>query len=60
MSGETEGTGRRQTTLFPGRLDDWIGEDNPVCLIDLYVDEIAIAEIGFSRACSAICSGIFL
>ena len=30
MSGYIEGTDRGQMTLFPDRLEDWIGEDNPV------------------------------
>ena len=25
-----EGIDRNQSTLFPDRLEDWIGEDNPV------------------------------
>ena len=25
-----EGVDRTQSTLFPDRLEDWIGEDNPV------------------------------
>ena len=27
-----EGIDRSQSTLFPERLDDWIGDDNPVRL----------------------------
>ena len=30
MSGYIEGTDRGQMMLFPERLEDWIGEDNPV------------------------------
>ncbi|WP_371038791.1 hypothetical protein [Rhodosalinus sp. FB01] len=40
MSGYIEGTDRGQSTLFPERLDDWVGEDNPVRVIDVFVDEI--------------------
>src|SRR6195256_6410429 len=40
---------RGQSTLFPDRLDDWIGEDNPVRVIDVFVDELDLAELGFSR-----------
>ena len=29
-----EGIDRDQGTMFPERLDDWIGEDNPVRVID--------------------------
>ena len=29
-------------------LEDWIGEDNPVRVIDVFVDELALTELGFS------------
>ena len=29
-----------QSTLFLERLDDWIGDDNPVRVIDVFVDEL--------------------
>jgi hypothetical protein len=35
-----EGSDRNQTTLFPECLDDWIDEDNPVRVIDAFVDAI--------------------
>ena len=42
-----EGADRVQSTLFPERLEDWIGEDNPVRVIDVFVDELDLAELGF-------------
>jgi transposase len=42
-----EGIDRGQTTLFPECLEDWIGEDNPVRVIDVFVDELDLAELGF-------------
>ena len=45
-----EGTDRGQTTLFPECLEDWICEDNPVRAIDIFVDELELAEQGFSGA----------
>src|ERR1700732_3262883 len=42
-----EGVDRGQTTLFPEALEDWIGEDNPVRVIDVFVDELDLAELGF-------------
>ena len=33
-----EGADRVQSTLFPECLEDWIGEDNPVRVIDVFVD----------------------
>jgi transposase len=42
-----EGADRGQSTLFPECLEDWVGEDNPVCVIDVFVDELDLAELGF-------------
>ena len=44
-----EGTDRGQSTLLPECLDDWISEDNPVRVIDVFVDELDLAEVGFGR-----------
>ena len=54
MSGYIEGTDRGQMTLFPDRLEDWIGEDNPVRVVDLFVDEVDLAELGFGRMAPAL------
>src|SRR6202171_3187479 len=43
-----EGADRGQIALFPDCLEDWIGEDNPVRVIDVFVDELDLAELGFS------------
>jgi transposase len=43
-----EGADRSQNTLFPESLEDWIDEDNPVRVIDVFVDELDFAELGFS------------
>src|SRR5262247_3313989 len=42
-----EGSGRAQATLFPECLEDWICEDNPVRAIDVFVEELALADLGF-------------
>ena len=42
-----EGLDRGQSTLFPECLEDWIGEDNPVRVIDVFVDELDLAGLGF-------------
>jgi transposase len=42
-----EGVDRSQTTLFPESLDDWIGEDNPVRVIDAFVDALDLRVLGF-------------
>ena len=42
-----EGENRSQSVLFPERLDDYIGEDNPVRAIDVFVDELDLKALGF-------------
>ena len=44
-----EGVDRGQSTLFPDRLEDWIGEDNPVRVVDVFVDELDLGGVGFGR-----------
>ena len=47
MTDFIEGESRSQATLFPERLDDYISEDSPVRVIDVFVDELAIGALGF-------------
>ena len=42
-----EGTNRTQGTLFPEYLDDWVDENNPVQVIDAFVEELDLGELGF-------------
>ena len=42
-----EGMDRTQSTLFPEYLEDWIDEDNTVRVIDVFVDELDLGELGF-------------
>src|SRR5262252_5391379 len=42
-----EGQDRGQSTLFPESLEDWIDEDNPVRVIDVFVDGLDLADLGF-------------
>ncbi len=44
-----EGVDRSQSTLFPDRLEDWIGDDNPVRVVDVFVDELDLGGLGFGR-----------
>src|SRR6202521_2374858 len=41
------GQDRSQSTLFPALLDDYIGDDNPVRAIDVFVDELQLGDLGF-------------
>jgi transposase len=40
-----EGDDRRQVTLLPECLDDFIDEDNPVRVIDAFVDELDLQAV---------------
>src|ERR1700680_3160264 len=42
-----EGVDRGQSTLFPECLDDWIEEDNPVRVIDVFVDALDLGALDF-------------
>jgi transposase len=45
-----DGADRTQSVLFPERLDDWVGEDNPVRVVDAFVDALDLRGLGFDRA----------
>src|SRR5262245_14486325 len=42
-----EGDNRRQATLLPECLDDYIGEDNPIRAVDAFVEYLDLAALGF-------------
>jgi len=47
MAGFVEGVDRGQLTLLPGSLDDWVDENNPVRVIDAFVEALDLKELGF-------------
>ena len=49
MSHHIKGQSRTQTTLLPEVLDDFVTEDNPVRVIDVFVNEINLESLGFNR-----------
>ncbi len=53
MTGYVTGTDRSQTTLFPDRLEDFVGADNPVRAVDAFVDGLDLRDMGFVRAAPA-------
>ena len=40
------GQDRSQRTLFPEVLDDYIAEDNPVRVVDVFVDDLDLKDLG--------------
>jgi transposase len=47
--GHVTGQSRYQTTLFPEILDEIVGRDDPVRVIDAFVDGLDLADLGFSK-----------
>jgi len=42
-----EGENRSQSTLFPELLDDYVDENNPVRVIEAFIDECDLSHLGF-------------
>src|SRR5580704_12719487 len=49
MMAHVSGQSRYQATLFPEVLDDVVGRNDPVRVIDAFVDTLDLAELGFSK-----------
>ena len=47
MSGFIQGEDRFQATLFPERLDDYVAEDSPCRVIDVFLDDLDLSGLGF-------------
>ena len=45
-----EGIDRGQLILYPERLDDLVGDENPVRVIDAFVEMLDLGELGFKKA----------
>ena len=44
----TEGVARSQVTMFPESLEDYVAEDNPVRVVDVFVDGLDLFMLGFA------------
>ena len=40
---------RTQSILFPERLDDYISAENPIRVVDAFVERLDLKEVGFDR-----------
>ncbi|WP_374471438.1 IS1182 family transposase [Phenylobacterium sp.] len=47
MSRFVEGEDRRQPVLLPSCLDDYVSDENPARVIDVFVDELELGGLGF-------------
>ena len=44
-----EGANRGQSTMLPELLDDYVDQDNQVRVVDVFVDQLDLASLGFER-----------
>ncbi len=49
MSHHIKGQSRTQSTLFPEALDDFVTDENPVRIVDVFVDSLDLASLGFKK-----------
>jgi transposase len=47
MSHHIKGQSRHQSTLFPEAIDDFVTQDNPIRVIDMFVDQLDLLDLGF-------------
>ncbi len=43
-----EGEDRRQATLLPDSLEDYVTEDNAARVVDVFIDELDLQALGFA------------
>ena len=43
-----EAADRRQVTLLPPCLDDYVTEENPVRVVEAFIDELDLGALGFA------------
>ena len=48
-----EGEDRSQTALLPPSLDDYVAEDNPVRVVEAFVEQLDLRQLGFDGAAPA-------
>ena len=49
-----EGSDRGQRTLLPECLEEWVAEDNPVRVVDAFVDALDLGALGFGGVTPAV------
>jgi hypothetical protein len=45
-----EGADRLQATLLPDTIEDYVGQENPVRVIDAFVEMLDLAVLGFEAS----------
>jgi hypothetical protein len=55
-----EGEDRTQGVLLPEFLDDYVAEDNPVRVVDVFIDELDLEASGFSGVVPEVTVGLLI
>jgi transposase len=50
MSQHFKGQSRHPSTLFPEAIDDFVTKDNPIRVIDMFVDQLDLLGLDFESA----------
>jgi len=50
MSRFVEGEQRSQLSLLPASLDEYVDAENPVRVVDVFIEELNLTELGFTGA----------
>ena len=50
MTRYIDGWDRRQILLLPECVDDYVDENNPVRVIEVFVGQLNLSDLGFDRA----------
>ena len=53
MTRYIDGCDRRQTLLLPECVDDYVDENNPVRVIEAFVGQFNLSDLGFDRCVPA-------
>jgi transposase len=53
-----QGIDRTQSILFPAQLEDYVAQDNPVRVIDAFVEMLDLAALGFDGTASKFWFGL--
>jgi transposase len=50
-----DGEDRMQQALLPHSLEDYVDQENPVRVVEVFIDELDLASLGFSGMTPAAC-----
>ena len=49
MKRSIQGNGRNQSLLFPDYLEDYVADNNPIRVVDAFVEQLDLGKLGFNQ-----------